>query len=61
MRAVETGKMKTQKMAARDDNDPIEIALRQMHAGITAEAVPSEFLNILADIDRKLDNQKAMK
>ncbi len=54
-------KVKSSNPGARADVDSIEIALRQMHAGISAEALPDEFLDILADIDRKLDSERVGK
>ena len=35
----------------------VDVALRQMHDVIADEALPDEFLKILADIDSKLGTQ----
>lgn len=35
--------------------DPISIALKRLHETVVAEDVPEDFLNILAEIDRKLE------
>lgn len=34
--------------------DFIAIALKKLHTDVESEAVPKEFLDILADIDRKI-------
>ena len=36
-------------------SDPIAIALKRLHEEVEAEEIPSEFLNLLAAIDRKMD------
>ena len=36
-------------------SDPIAIALKRLHEEVEAEEIPSEFLDLLAAIDRKLD------
>ena len=36
-------------------SDPIAIALKRLHEDVEAEEIPSEFLNLLAAIDRKMD------
>lgn len=36
-------------------SDPIAIALKRLHEEVEAEAIPSEFLDLLAAIDRKMD------
>ena len=35
--------------------DPISLALRKLHETVVAEEVPEDILNILAEIDRKLE------
>lgn len=40
-----------------DKTDAISLALRRMHESVVAEDVPVEFLDLLAEIDRKLDSQ----
>lgn len=36
-------------------SDPIAIALKRLHEEVEAEEIPSEFLDLLAKIDLKLD------
>lgn len=36
-------------------SDPIAIALKRLHEEVEAEAIPTEFLDLLAAIDRKMD------
>ncbi len=36
-------------------SDPIAIALKRLHDEVEAEEIPSEFLDLLAQIDRKMD------
>ncbi len=36
-------------------SDPIAIALKRLHDEVAAEPIPSEFLDLLAAIDRKMD------
>ncbi len=36
-------------------SDPIAIALKRLHEEVEAEEIPSEFLDLLAQIDQKMD------
>ena len=36
-------------------SDPIAIALKRLHEEVEAEEIPSEFIDLLAAIDRKMD------
>jgi Anti-sigma factor NepR len=36
-------------------SDPIAIALKRLHEEVEAEPIPSDFLDLLAAIDRKMD------
>lgn len=38
--------------------DPIAIALKRMHSEVASEAVPGDFLDILAAIDRKIGSDE---
>jgi Anti-sigma factor NepR len=38
-------------------SDPIAIALKRLHEEVEAEEIPSEFLELLAQIDRKIDDK----
>jgi Anti-sigma factor NepR len=37
--------------------DPISLALKRLHETVVAEDVPDDFLNLLAEIDRKLESE----
>jgi hypothetical protein len=66
--AVELGTMKDPKLNNRDGlatkgltkkpfdtaADPISIALKKLHDDVASEDVPDEFLDLLAEIDRKI-------
>ena len=39
--------------------DPVAAALKQMHEAVTNEAVPDDFMRILAEIDAKIEAEKA--
>jgi Anti-sigma factor NepR len=43
------------------DNDSISIALRRLHKTVVDESIPDDFLNLLAEIDRKIDVEKGVK
>ncbi len=49
---VQTGLAKASGMKVNADF--IAIALRKLHNDVESEAVPKEFMDILADIDRKI-------
>jgi hypothetical protein len=49
---VQTGVSKTTGFAGNADF--IAIALKKLHDDVQAEAVPKEFMDILAEIDRKI-------
>ena len=36
-------------------SDPVSIALKRLHADVTSEDLPDDFLSILAAIDRKIE------
>ena len=36
-------------------SDPVSIALKRLHADVTSEVVPDDFMSILAAIDRKIE------
>ena len=36
-------------------SDPVSIALKRLHEGVTNEDVPDDFMSILAAIDRKIE------
>ena len=36
-------------------SDPVSIALKRLHADVTSEDVPDDFMSILAAIDRKIE------
>ena len=38
--------------------DPIATALRRLHDDVVAEPVPDEFLRLLSEIDRKIEQGK---
>jgi Anti-sigma factor NepR len=38
-------------------SDPIAIALKRLHEEVEAEEIPSEFLELLAQIDRKMGDK----
>lgn len=37
--------------------DPISLALKRLHETVVSEDVPEDFLNLLAEIDRKLEGE----
>ena len=37
--------------------DPISIALKRLHDEVLAEDIPNEFLELLAQIDRKIEDK----
>ncbi len=39
------------------NSDPIAIALKRLHEEVEAEEIPSEFLDLLAKIDQKMDDK----
>ena len=49
---VQTGHAKAS--ASSGNADFIAIALKKLHHDVETEAVPKEFMDILADIDRKI-------
>lgn len=49
---VQTGHARASGMKVNADF--IAIALRKLHSEVESEAVPKEFMDILADIDRKI-------
>ena len=38
-------------------SDPIAIALKRLHEEVEAEEIPSEFMDLLAAIDRKMNDK----
>lgn len=38
-------------------SDPIAIALKRLHDEVLAEEIPEEFLDLLAKIDRKIEDK----
>lgn len=51
---VQTGV--TKAMGFAGNADFIAIALKKLHDEVQAEAVPKEFMDILAEIDRKIES-----
>lgn len=39
------------------EHDPIAIALKRLHDKVLAEDIPNEFLDLLAKIDRKIEDK----
>lgn len=44
-----------------EDDDPIDNALRQLYNATIEEPLPSEFLDLLDQIDRKIQSGEARK
>ena len=43
--------------AFNSEYDPISIALKRLHDEVLAEDIPNEFLELLAQIDRKIEDK----
>ena len=43
-------------MMSASRNDPISMALRQLHDHVLAEPIPDDFLDILSKMDKKMEN-----
>ena len=44
------------RMLSTSRNDPISMALRQLHDHVLAEPIPDDFLDILSKMDKKMEN-----
>lgn len=60
--AEQQAMVKAKKPYLQDDDagdDPIGIALRQMHDAVASEALPDDFLRLLDEIDSKIATKNA--